>query len=75
MGDAAVSASMQVDEIERDGLRRAYAVVIPAIEITGRRDARLAEIARTVAMPGFRPGRVPPAVVKDRYGAATTRAG
>jgi FKBP-type peptidyl-prolyl cis-trans isomerase (trigger factor) len=63
-------AAMEVTESERDGLRRGYDVVIPAGEITGRRDARLAEIARTVSMPGFRPGRVPIAAVKDRYGAA-----
>ena len=63
-------AAMEVTETERDGLRRGYDVVIPAEEITGRRDARLAEIARTVSMPGFRPGRVPVAAVKDRYGAA-----
>ncbi|NMJ40585.1 trigger factor [Roseomonas sp. JC162] len=61
---------MDVTETERDGLRRAYDVVIPAEEITSRRDARLGEIARTVSMPGFRPGRVPIAAVKDRYGAA-----
>lgn len=63
-------AAMEVTETERDGLRRGYDVIIPAEEITGRRDARLAEIARTVSMPGFRPGRVPVAAVKDRYGAA-----
>lgn len=61
---------MLVTEAVAEGLRRRITVAIPSGEVTGARDERLAEIARTAAMPGFRPGRVPPALVRDRYGAA-----
>lgn len=65
-----MTTPMQVTEIPGEGLRRAFLVVIPAAGIAARCEERLAAIARTVAMPGFRPGRVPAAAVKDRYGAA-----
>lgn len=61
---------MQVTELANDGLKRAYSVTVSAGDIASTRDKRLAEIARTVSMPGFRPGKVPLSVVKQRYGAA-----
>ncbi len=61
---------MQVTELANDGLKRAYFVTVSAGEISATRDRRLAEIAKTVSMPGFRPGKVPMTVVKQRYGAA-----
>nr|WP_245216793.1 trigger factor [Neoroseomonas nitratireducens] len=61
---------MQVTELANDGLKRAYSVTVSAGEISATRDRRLAEIAKTVSMPGFRPGKVPMTVVKQRYGAA-----
>ncbi len=61
---------MQVTELANDGLKRAYSVTVTAADIATTRDKRLAEIAKTVSMPGFRPGKVPMSVVKQRYGAA-----
>lgn len=61
---------MQVTELANDGLKRAYSVTVSAGDIAATRDKRLAEIARTATMPGFRPGKVPMSVVKQRYGAA-----
>nr|WP_246522704.1 trigger factor [Neoroseomonas eburnea] len=61
---------MQVTELANDGLKRAYSVTVSAGDIASTRDKRLAEIAKTVSMPGFRPGKVPMSVVKQRYGAA-----
>jgi len=61
---------MQVSELANDGLKRAYSVTVAAGDIASTRDKRLAEIAKTVSMPGFRPGKVPLTVVKQRYGAA-----
>jgi trigger factor len=63
---------MQVTETLSDGLKRGYTVVVPAADIEGRRAKRLAELAKTVQLPGFRPGRVPTAVVKQRYGTAVS---
>lgn len=61
---------MQVTELANDGLKRAYSVTVSAGDIASTRDKRLAEIAKTVSMPGFRPGKVPLSVVKQRYGSS-----
>jgi trigger factor len=61
---------MQVTETLSDGLRRGFTVVVPAADLEGRRAKRLAELAKTVQLPGFRPGKVPTTVVKQRYGKA-----
>jgi FKBP-type peptidyl-prolyl cis-trans isomerase (trigger factor) len=61
---------MQVTELANDGLKRAYSVTVSAADLAASRDKRLAEIAKTVNMPGFRPGKVPMSVVKRRYGSA-----
>ena len=52
------------------GLRRAYAVVVPAATIAGKRDKRLAAVARDMKLPGFRPGKIPPNIVRQRFGGA-----
>ncbi len=59
---------MQVTEIKNDGLIREYKVALPAAEIGAKLDARLNELARTVKLPGFRPGKVPLALVRQRFG-------
>jgi FKBP-type peptidyl-prolyl cis-trans isomerase (trigger factor) len=61
---------MQVTELSAEGLRRTYRVVVPAESLDARRDRRLAELSATLRLPGFRPGKVPAAVVRQRYGAA-----
>ena len=61
---------MQVTETLSDGLKRAYAVVVPAADIERRRASRLSELAKQVNLPGFRPGKVPMPIVKQRYGGA-----
>jgi trigger factor len=63
---------MQVTETLSDGLKRGYTVVVPQADIEGRRSKRLAELGKTVNLPGFRPGKVPMPVVKQRYGTAVT---
>ena len=63
---------MQVTETLSEGLKRAYNVVVPAADTDARRDKRLAEVAKTVNIPGFRPGKVPMGVVKKRYAGAVT---
>ena len=61
---------MQVTETLSDGLRRAFSVVVPAAEIEGKVRTKLAEIGRTIKLPGFRPGKVPVNLVRQRYGAS-----
>jgi trigger factor len=61
---------MQVTETLSDGLRRSYAVRLSASEIESQASARLADIGKTLRLPGFRPGRVPPNMVKKRFGSS-----
>jgi len=61
---------MQVTETNADGLKREFKVVVPASQLQTRTQDRLAEIARTVKLPGFRPGKVPMKIVQQKYTAA-----
>ena len=61
---------MQVTETSNEGLKREYTVVIPKEDIDGRMSERLAEVGTTVNVPGFRPGKVPLAILKKRFGDA-----
>ena len=61
---------MQVTETLSEGLKRAFTVVVPAADIETKRAARLANLGKTLKLPGFRPGKIPPTVVRQRYGTA-----
>lgn len=63
---------MQVTETLSEGLKRGYTVVVPESEISQKREKRLAELSRTMQLPGFRPGKVPLSMVRKRYGDAVT---
>lgn len=63
---------MHVTETLADGLKRAYTVVLPAADIEVKRNARLNDLGKTLRLPGFRPGKVPLPVVRQRYGKAVT---
>ncbi len=63
---------MQVTETLSDGLKRGFTVVVPGAEVEGKRQARLTELGKTMNLPGFRPGKVPLSVVRQRYGTAVT---
>jgi trigger factor len=59
---------MQVTETLSDGLKRAFTVVVPAADMEQKRSAKLTELGKTVRLPGFRPGKIPPVVLKQRFG-------
>ena len=59
---------MNVSETKSEGLLREYEIVITAAEIDAEVGKKLEEIATTVKMPGFRPGKVPMSVVRSRFG-------
>jgi trigger factor len=63
---------MQVTETLSEGLKRAFTVVVPAADIESRREARLTDLGKQLRLPGFRPGKVPLPVVRQRYGSAVT---
>jgi trigger factor len=62
--------TMQVTELPADGLKRQFKIVVPAGDLSAKVDERLAEMARTAQMPGFRAGKVPVGLLKKQYGQA-----
>lgn len=63
---------MQVTETLSEGLKRGFTVVVPGSDIESRRVARLTDLSKTLRLPGFRPGKVPMPLVRQRYGTAVT---
>ena len=60
---------MRVSVETTSGLERRLTVGVPAEQIDTAVDKRLQEAARNVRLPGFRPGKVPMRVMKQRFGA------
>ena len=59
---------MNITETRNEGLERDYEIVLTDAELNEKMTARLGELSQTVNIPGFRPGKVPAAVVKARFG-------
>jgi len=59
---------MQVIKNSSEGLKQHFTVTIPAGTIASEMDNRLAEVGRTVRIPGFRPGKVPMTLLRKKYG-------
>ena len=59
---------MQVSVVNSGGLKRHVTVQIPEAEIQEKVDSRLQELSKQVKIKGFRPGRVPMTVIRQRYG-------
>ncbi len=63
---------MQVTETLSDGLKRSYNVVLPAANLDAKRADKLASLGKDLRLPGFRPGKVPLSIVKQRFGNAVS---
>jgi trigger factor len=59
---------MQITETNTEGLKHEFTVTIGADDIAQRVESRLRELGRQVRLPGFRPGKVPITVLRQRYG-------
>ena len=59
---------MQVTETNAEGLKRAFKVQLDAREIDDKMTGRLEELGKNVKVPGFRPGKVPIQILKQRFG-------
>ena len=59
---------MQVSVESGEGLQRRMKVELPAERINNAVENRLRSLARTVRIDGFRPGKVPLKVLRNRYG-------
>lgn len=60
---------MQVSVESAEGLHRRMRVDLPPERFEAEVDKRLRELARTVRLHGFRPGKVPLKVLRQRFGA------
>jgi trigger factor len=58
---------MQVTETVAEGLKREFRVVIPAQTFQERIESRLKDRQRSMRLPGFRPGKVPMALVAKHW--------
>jgi trigger factor len=59
---------MQVTETLNDGLKRGYTVTVTAAELDQKVQSKLAEVQPSVAMKGFRKGKVPMALLRKQHG-------
>lgn len=59
---------MQVSVETTSGLERRLIVGVPSSRVDSAVDSRLQEAAKTVKLNGFRPGKVPMKVVRQRFG-------
>ena len=64
---------MQVSVESNEGLERRMTVELPAEKVNAAVEKRLREVARTVKMDGFRPGKVPMSVVRKRFAGQVTQ--
>ena len=58
---------MKITELKSEGLNKSYKVVIENKEFVKEVDTKLARIAKQVKLPGFRAGKAPLTMVKQKY--------
>ena len=58
---------MQITETLNQGLKREYKIAVPAAQLREKVDGKLVELSHKLKIPGFRPGKVPMSLLKQRY--------
>ena len=59
---------MKIEVKSKKGLRTILSVIVDKKNIQTKLDERLRELQKEVALKGFRPGKVPPEVIKSQFG-------
>ena len=59
---------MKIEIKSKKGLRTILSVVVDKKNIQTKMDERLKDLQKEVALKGFRPGKVPPEVIKSQFG-------
>ena len=59
---------MMVSVESTGGLERRMTVQVPADRIESEVDSRLATVGKNAKIKGFRPGKIPLSVIRQRYG-------
>lgn len=60
---------MQFTEVKSEGLKREYTVVVSKTYLDKCLNERLTKMGENAKIPGFRPGKAPLPILKQRYGA------
>jgi len=58
---------MHVTETSSEGLKHEYQVLVPKDEVMEKISARLRELQQTVKINGFRPGKIPMSILRQRF--------
>jgi len=59
---------MQVTELKKKGLEREFKIIVPSKDVTDKLNGSLLQISKDVQIEGFRKGKVPLNIVKQRFG-------
>jgi trigger factor len=62
------NVTIKTVETENEGLKRAFMLTIPAKDIEARVEQEVKRLAPQIRMPGFRPGKVPPNLIRKMHG-------
>lgn len=69
-GEEETRDSLDIAESECDGATRVYIVRVSSDRVKELTAAQLESRGKTIRLPGFRPGKIPPGIMEQRYGAA-----
>ncbi len=58
---------MNVKELKSEGLKKAFQVTINAADFEKKVDDKIAAVSKTTKIAGFRPGKAPKAMLKQKY--------
>ncbi len=58
---------MKITELKSEGLKQEFKVVVPAADVEKKIDEKINRIAKTAKLPGFRAGKAPVAMLKQKY--------
>lgn len=58
---------MKITELKSEGLKQEFKVVVPAADVEKKVDEKINRIAKTAKLPGFRAGKAPVAMLKQKY--------
>lgn len=67
------ASKLQVSLEEGERWRRTLSITVPSEVVRNERQAAARKLSSRVKLPGFRKGKVPPAVVEKQFGAALDR--
>ena len=62
--------NLQVTEKKVDGVERLLQVEVPADMVRQAEEKAVRRYASSARLPGFRPGKAPPAMIRQRFAAA-----